>query len=609
MSSPRKKGTHQKQLPVTIYEQHSVQKSRLQFVLPGENKLELKVGAVWHWTNYILIGGWISEICDFKIYIDNQEYTPEIINLPLQPPEGGFHFILSLPIQEGICIQKLLLYVSSQSLLFRKAFPLTLDAPDTWCNTVNLVTPVLSRIASRLKIFSDEWRIVCSMLKVTTSPCSCAAGALDYALHTAWTGDVIVTGWLSAVKDTQIWLEHDNGKTYAIEKAWRYYRKDVCEAVGTRYDQSSELAFIIALEDIPGYGHLTLKALATDGTATAIYTLGTVQIESYGFDTLAFAKRIFLPTIPINRFHEVAELIFVPIVSTCLEKQTEDWKKLSAVQSRYGDVPSMPLISVIVPLYGRIDFMDYQLAAFQGDVWFQKHAELIYVIDDPDIVSEVSIRAPLLYKIYGVPFRTIWGQINRGFSGANNLGAAYARADYLLFCNSDVFPSTPGWASELYTILHVSEISGAVGARLLKTDGSLQHAGMRFRFADELQVWLNEHPHNGCSSSLDPHEESAMVPVVTGACLCIRKSDFDAVGGWSSSYLLGDFEDSDLCMKLRQRGLKVLYAPHVQLTHLERQSFTFDDDIDFQKKLTVFNAVQHQGRWQAELVKYQEGKA
>jgi GT2 family glycosyltransferase len=140
---------------------------------------------------------------------------------------------------------------------------------------------------------------------------------------------------------------------------------------------------------------------------------------------------------------------------------------------------------------------------------------------------------------------------------------------------------------------------GAVGPRLVFGNGSIQHAGMDFQQRDELGIWVNHHPNMGLDPSLDPHTKLTLVPAVTGACLTLRRSDFDRVGGWDTGYLIGDFEDSDLCLKLRAQGQHVAYLPTVQLTHLERQSFKLLGDDEFRTRVVVYNAVRHQNRWRA----------
>src|SRR5690606_23108641 len=138
---------------------------------------------------------------------------------------------------------------------------------------------------------------------------------------------------------------------------------------------------------------------------------------------------------------------------------------------------------------------------------------------------------------------------------------------------------------------------GAVGPRLLFADGSLQHAGMQFLRREELGIWINHHPYMGLDPALDPNQELAILPSITGACMAMRRKDFERIGGWDTGYLIGDFEDSDLCLKLRNDGLKIAYLPTVQLTHLERQSFKLLGENEFRSRVVIYNAVRHQERW------------
>jgi GT2 family glycosyltransferase len=167
----------------------------------------------------------------------------------------------------------------------------------------------------------------------------------------------------------------------------------------------------------------------------------------------------------------------------------------------------------------------------------------------------------------------------------------------LVFLNSDAIPQRPGWLTSMIDFLDAHAGVGAVGARLTYGDGSIQHAGMVFRHRTDLAIWVNDHPQMGLDPSLDSHDRPTAMPAVTGACLAVRRQHFDEVGGWDTGYLIGDFEDSDLCLKLRQRGLAIAYLPGVQLTHLERQSFKLLGAGEYRTKVTVFNAARHQRRW------------
>ena len=138
---------------------------------------------------------------------------------------------------------------------------------------------------------------------------------------------------------------------------------------------------------------------------------------------------------------------------------------------------------------------------------------------------------------------------------------------------------------------------GVIAPRLLFADGSIQHAGIQFKYRTDLGIWINHHPQMGLDPSLDVNQDLAILPAVTGACMLISKKDFDDVDGWDTGYLIGDFEDTDLCLKLRSKGKKCAYLPTVNLTHLERQSFSLTGSDDFRTKVVIYNATRHQTRW------------
>lgn len=329
--------------------------------------------------------------------------------------------------------------------------------------------------------------------------------------------------------------------------------------------------------------------------------LSTVTVGELSTDPVGAAKWLFaIQTSQADQAQRFGQ-VDMPVIEHLIKRKQSGWARLSDRVHCLGEAVSQPLISIIIPLYGRTDFVEHQLTEFACDEWLQAHAEIIYVIDDPALVESFTSQAQALHRLYKIPFTWVWGNSNRGFSGANNLGAKYARAPYLNFLNSDAFPQKPGWLRELVEVLQSQEEVGVVAPRLVFADGSIQHAGMEFQRRDELGIWINHHPFMGMDPALDPYDDLTALPAVTGACMVVRKADFDAVGQWDTGYLIGDFEDSDLCLKLRKAGLKAAYLPSVQLTHLERQSFKLIGQGDFRTKVVIYNAARHQGRW-AELI-------
>jgi len=251
-----------------------------------------------------------------------------------------------------------------------------------------------------------------------------------------------------------------------------------------------------------------------------------------------------------------------------------------------GAPPVAPAVSVVVPLYGRSDFMRYQLAAFSQDPELHS-AEWLFVIDDPRLVAEVVEGAEALYALFGLPFRILYCGRNLGFAGACNLGAREASGALLLLLQSDVFPLADGWLGRLRSML-TTEV-GAVGGRLLYEDGSVQHAGM---VNEPYQPWdgleISTHPGKGFPERLLPAWREDP-PAATAACLLMRRSEYLDLGGLSRAFITGDFEDVDLCRRLRAHGRTIRVAQDARLYHLERQSVAGLDDKSSQQSVSAYN--------------------
>jgi len=254
-------------------------------------------------------------------------------------------------------------------------------------------------------------------------------------------------------------------------------------------------------------------------------------------------------------------------------------------------------VSIVVPLYGRHDFVDYQLALFADDPDFQR-VELIYVVDDPAIIQAFRAICQDLYGMYRLPFTVVYPGDNLGFAGATNYGASIARASHLLLLNSDVMPQAPGWLGRLLAVYRSQPDTGLLGAKLLYEDGSVQHAGMASRRNPQWQdLWINHHPHKGMNPALLTGIRD--VEGVTAACALVETALYRTLGGLSEDYVIGDFEDSDLCHRARAQGRVNRVALDVALYHLERQSQARAGDAQWRMALTLYNCWLHDRRWSA----------
>ena len=260
--------------------------------------------------------------------------------------------------------------------------------------------------------------------------------------------------------------------------------------------------------------------------------------------------------------------------------------------------PARPRTTIVVPIYGRYDFIEYQLARFANDPTLGAD-ELLYVIDDPRIGAEVRASCEALARIYRIAFRVAHLPANLGYAGANNAGVALARADRTLLLNSDVLPVAPGWLDALHAN---APADGIAGARLLYEDGSVQHDGMRF-FEDPFLegLWTNVHPAKGLPASVLPVRPGASPrEAVTGACLLLPTALYRELGGLDERFVLGDFEDSDLCLAAHAAGRPVALVEGVSMWHLERQSQDLAGDA-WKRELTYYNCWAHTRRRDADV--------
>jgi len=242
--------------------------------------------------------------------------------------------------------------------------------------------------------------------------------------------------------------------------------------------------------------------------------------------------------------------------------------------SEFGRAPDAPEVSIVVPIYKRIDHLEMQLAEFADDA--QIHfSDLIYVLDSPEQADTLLDAAAQLHPIYRVPFRVVVLKRNVGFAGANNAGVSLARGRLLLLLNSDVLPASPGWLETMRDFYDAKPDIGALGPKLLYEDDSIQHAGMYFYRPPGTPLWLDAHLFKGLHRTFEGANVSRPVPAVSGACLMIERALYERVG-LRGIYVRGDYEDFDLCLRLIEDGRENWYLSTAELFHLEAQSYSPD---------------------------------
>jgi len=226
---------------------------------------------------------------------------------------------------------------------------------------------------------------------------------------------------------------------------------------------------------------------------------------------------------------------------------------------------SQPKVSIVIPTRNQLELLEKCVESLIGQTSYPDWELLL--IDNGSDAPEVhayyaKLGSSLPERVRILPFN---GPFN--FSAMNNLAAREARGDYLLLLNNDTECIHDDWLEAMMS--HAQRLDvGIVGARLLFPDSlKVQHAGVILGMTGTAgYVFLNALTHDEpgyLNRAVCDQEYSA----VTGACLLIRKSVYNELGGLDEQSFTVSFNDVDLCLKARQKGYRVVWTPFATLLH------------------------------------------
>jgi GT2 family glycosyltransferase/glycosyltransferase involved in cell wall biosynthesis len=258
-----------------------------------------------------------------------------------------------------------------------------------------------------------------------------------------------------------------------------------------------------------------------------------------------------------------------------------------ALRAQWYEV-QQPQVSLIVLNYNKPQLT---LECVQS-IW--QHTEgyryEVVLVDNGSADASVAQLAPL-----GVAAHLVRVGINRFFGEGNNIGFEASRGRYVVFLNNDV-TVTPGWLAPLIDRLETDATMGATGPMMVYPDGRLQEAGAQVH-ADG----SSEQFGKGGNPDDPAHAQQRDVGYVSAAAVALRRETFAQVLGFDLCYEPAYYEDADLCMKIRQLGLRIVYCPDSRIVHHENAT-----SRDFAKQLAIEpvirrNRAQFVARWGAVL--------
>lgn len=260
---------------------------------------------------------------------------------------------------------------------------------------------------------------------------------------------------------------------------------------------------------------------------------------------------------------------------------------------RYQLPQPAPLASIIIPTRNGEKLVRQCIESIRKKTTYEPY-EILLVDNGSDDRGAIEYFHGL--RDQGI-VRLIEDPLPFNFSRINNNAARQARGDYLVFLNNDIEVITPEWLSELVSHAQRREI-GAVGAKLWYPNNTIQHAGL------VLVAGLAAHAHHGRPRGNHGYFSRASLiqslSAVTAACVCMRKSLFEQVGGFDETLAVA-FNDVDLCLRIQASGYRNLYTPYAELYHHESASRGYENTpekrIRFQKEADILRE-----RWMAVLM-------
>jgi O-antigen biosynthesis protein len=191
------------------------------------------------------------------------------------------------------------------------------------------------------------------------------------------------------------------------------------------------------------------------------------------------------------------------------------------------------------------------------------------------------------------------------YSAINNFAVQQCSGEIIGFINNDVEVLNAGWLTEMVSHALRPEV-GAVGALLYYPDMTVQHGGVIVGMHG-----VADHALKGADPRSVKDDPFGMLrsvrstDAVTAAVMLVRKENFNAVRGFDEKHLKIAFNDVDLCLKLRQQDLKIIYTPHAKLIHHESKSRRLDQSIQSQQTERYEHAIM-KARWGTDRIQPQQ---
>ena len=233
-----------------------------------------------------------------------------------------------------------------------------------------------------------------------------------------------------------------------------------------------------------------------------------------------------------------------------------------------------PHVSILIPNKDHTDDLDVCLNSFFERADYQNYEFII--IENNSVLPETFAYYEKIEKEHD-NVKVVYWEAGFNYSAINNFGFKFAKGDYIMLLNNDVELITPDIFQSMLGFCMRPEV-GIVGAKLLYNDHTVQHAGVLVGaggLADHVFKGIHEDDPGYMGRAISSQDVSA----VTAACLLVKRSVYEEVGGLEDEFQVA-FNDVDFCLKVRKAGYLIVYDADVKLFHYESKSRGMEDTTE-----------------------------
>ena len=256
-----------------------------------------------------------------------------------------------------------------------------------------------------------------------------------------------------------------------------------------------------------------------------------------------------------------------------------DWAKAGKVGMFATQFPDQgPRVSILIPTRNRLDLLEICVASLSRTTY--RNFEIVIIDNESDDPATLAFLAVCGHRVVRISCPD--GRFS--FAHLNNAAARAVDSEFLLFLNNDTEVASPRWLSQMMGYARMSGV-GAVGAKLMYRDGTVQHAGVVHGYHEGLPGHaFRSMPARewGYLGYLRVAREWA---AVTAACMLTPRALFLETGGFDETAFAVAYNDVDYCYRLSDGGYRCVVCPDAELVHEEGRSRGFADDPD---EITAF---------------------